>query len=75
MTTPKLPDPALTMPGLEKHGVYYFTFDQMLAYAAECVAAERERCAALADQAKGHTSARASARAAEWIATAIRAGT
>jgi hypothetical protein len=55
MTAPKLPEPREMGKSIDRDGevsgtVMGYTDDQMLAYAAECVAAERERCAELCEQ-------------------------
>jgi hypothetical protein len=70
MTTPKLPEPvwAAQIPR-----TYVYTQDQMLAYAAECVAAERERCARVCDAYKSNRYL-VQNELAEVMSDAIRAG-
>lgn len=49
-TKPVLPEPALVMPGLGKHGMRYYTAEQMRAYGQACAEAEREANAQLCEQ-------------------------
>ncbi len=71
---PPLPEPAFTVVDLGRAGVCpaCYTADQMRAYAAAAVAAERERCAELCWDRRGHFASDAAARA---FAELVRNGT
>jgi hypothetical protein len=78
MTTPKLPDRFDVVTRAEGLGVFsnvaVWNREDMLSYAAECVAAERERCAKVCEDLYGPNDWFIGSVLMDKCAAAIRAG-